>query len=182
MIPEINLLPKYERKENKTGFLLSLLFILWVTLLAFSVYFFMTIGAERDLLEERIGLLTSQKEQLEAELEEKKMNQLPSMEKIVQAAERLRTPVTPVLYELQELLSGNGSLMSFHFNGANLSIQVDHPSLVKIATFMELLEMNDMIARYNLNSVHAKEGEQSGAYSADFEMHINPLWLLNVGE
>lgn len=180
MIPEINLLPAYEREDNRAAILWGSVFLVWLLLLAFVIIQLIVANSEKDMLELRITNLQTEKATLEKALEEKGGAPNLSIGDTVKIAESLKIPTTPILGEINGLL-GNGALSTYSFNGQEVSIQTSFQTLVDVAAFIEKLNQHELFSRVSVNSIAEAGDGETEIYIAGFKLGINRHWLLDDG-
>src|SRR5690625_515642 len=123
MIPEINLLPKYERQN----IVLYRLFIigLIVVLLTFIglMYTFFHTKANISKVEEQNEQLAEEQVLLETQLANAGSNKPESLEAVVSYAEKQVFPTSMLIEEFNNLLPGNAYLTTYDYVFGNVDIE-----------------------------------------------------------
>lgn len=124
MIPNINLLPKYERPNPLYFFIIALLFIIWFSLLAFFIYQYVTAKDKLETLNARIEQLNVEKEQLEEEIDTKpKEDEDWTFEEALAFVEQKILPTSVLIHELIRMLPDNGYLSKYRYSAGAVSIE-----------------------------------------------------------
>lgn len=140
MIPDINLMPKLERRESSSKLLYVLLGIIF--LLALLVLGWMYISARANLadLTSEQAALEKNRNKLEAELSAMQTMNKGSLEESVAFVELVSYPVSPLIDETQGLLPDNTYLREYVFGEASVTIKVDFETLNAISKYVSRLE------------------------------------------
>lgn len=192
MVPEINLLPKMERRKSNSILILIIGLILFVTiLLLFFIHYFSVKGdletltaeetysqAEKDDLTQQVnGLNTAEQGDLQAS---------------VTFADRVSYPVSPLLIEVNALLEPHTYLRQYEFVEQSIQVSVDVETLKSLSLFVDKLLISDYFSDVKVESVTNfelsnseentdKKYEIIPRYSAILNLEIDQSYLENGG-
>ena len=199
MIPNINLLPKTQRRGSDSNLLLIIVGI--VGALVLSVFMWQYFSVRGDVADR-----TKQQEQLQTELAElqTKLTSLTSnltkgsLQESVTFVERVSYAVSPLIDEAEDLLPNNTYLTNYEFSETAVSISVNFETIASIAQYVSLLENSPYFKDAQLSAVNQLEiavGETAETdttkeeekfkeiprYSTSISLAINESYLANGG-
>ncbi|WP_312124621.1 PilN domain-containing protein [Lysinibacillus boronitolerans] len=139
MVPEINLLPSLEKKKSAPTLIYVLLIILVGLVLGYMIFLY--IQAKGDLLQLNTQEveLSSQRDQLQLELDVNKQTNKGSLEQSVQFVEKISYPVTPLIDEMQALLPEQTYLRKYAFSENQIEMTSDFESMAAISKYLDKL-------------------------------------------
>ncbi len=153
MIPDINLLPKVDKKEGNSTLFYILLVILVVFIVGFFAWQYFTARNELNDLTVQQAALQGELEQLQVQHGELVANNKGSLEESVNFVKLVSYPVSPLIDEIQVQLPEYTYLRSYTFKEASVTIAVDFETLADIATYVRRLEASPYFSDAQLNSV-----------------------------
>lgn len=189
MIPDINLLPKREKKTAKGSFVMIGFAILFIGALAF-------ISGQYILLTKNIGTLEvdrtdlmRQKEELTEQLETLRALEDDDLETSVQFIEDISYPVSPLIVELNRYLDDRAYLRNYSFREDILSFLVDFETITDVSTYVDDLLKSPYVKDVIVNGMSsfdpvALEGNQFDVidrFANTFELLIDLDYLRKVG-
>lgn len=189
MIPDINLLPKREKKTAKGSFVMIGFAILFIGALAF-------ISGQYILLTKNIGTLEvdrtdlmRQKEELTEQLETLRALEDDELETSVQFIEDISYPVSPLIVELNRYLDDRAYLRNYSFREDILSFSVDFETITDVSTYVDDLLKSPYVKDVIVNGMSsfdpvALEGNQFDVidrFANTFELLIDLDYLRKVG-
>lgn len=195
MTPNINLLPKIQKEKSDSGVLYIALGAITVLALAFMAWQYFSARAQLSDLTAQESTLQQEVTQLQAEYDTLVANQNKgSLESSVTFVERVSYAVTPLIDEMQKLLSDNTYLRSYQFSASTVSISVDFETLNSVADYVKRLENSQYFSDAQISNVSnfevsAGEGETSEKdkfnqiprYKTNITMQINQTYLATGG-
>lgn len=138
MVPEINLLPKIERKQSS-----NLVIILGIVLVLAIVLF---LGMQLFSLKKDINALTLEETQavaerdvLAAQASTPNTEEKGSLSSSVTFVESVSYPVSPLINEVQGLLVENTYLRDYQFGETAVNIKADFETMIDLSIFVEKL-------------------------------------------
>ena len=196
MIPNINLLPKTQRRGTESNLLLIVVGVLSAfVLIIFSWQYFSARGDVKEY--------TKQQEKIQAEITQLQgklaalVNTLPqgSLEESVSFVERVSYAVSPLIDEAEDLLPNNTYLTNYEFSETAVTIAVNFETISSIAQYVSLLENSPYFKDAQLSTVNeleiavgeteAKDDEEKfeevPRYSTTISLAINESYLANGG-
>lgn len=198
MIPNINLLPKTDKRKAESNLvyiiigaiaILALAFMLWQYFSARSSLADLT--TEEATLQQEVAQLQTQYDSLLA------AQNRGSLEQSVTFVERVSYAVSPLIDETQDLLPANTYLRSYSFTETAVSINVDFETLGNIAQYVSALENSlyftdaqlSNVSNFELNPVSSGEEEEDESekfnevprYSTTITIDINQTYLATGG-
>lgn len=139
MIPDINLLPKVEKRQStSTKNIYILISIIVLLLVAFFVLQYFKIRGEISTLKEQEQSVLAERNQLEAELDNMTMN-TGSLEQSVEFVEMISYPVSPIIDETIRLQPGHSYLREYAFDATTAEVTMDFETLSDISSYLSKL-------------------------------------------
>jgi len=139
MVPEINLLPNLEKKHSTPTLMYVVLIILIGIIVGYMIFLFFQAKSDLTKLSAQEMELSSQREQLQIELDVKRNVNQGSLEQSVQFVENVSYPVTPLMDETQVLLPEQTYLRNYVFGEKNVEITADFETMSAISSYLEKL-------------------------------------------
>lgn len=176
MIPEINLLPNYERPNPKYLIIFTILFSIWILVVAFlAVQYILTVN-EQEMLETRIGTLNIEKEILQANLQNL-TNQEPveiiTIGDTFEYVKYLGVPSSNLIDEVQKLIPAGGTMDSYTYNVGQVSIQTHFNTLNTVAAFINNIEASPLVSNFVMNAISVGTSGETQVYNVGFQLTIN---------
>ena len=171
MLPEVNLLPKYERTES----LLYNVFIVGVILLILMsgilAYFYFTTKSELATVEERVESLNHDKELLEASISGMQQVETTNFEDIVAYVDSFSTPTSILVDELITLLPEHGYLSTFTYDFNTIQIETQFETLPDSSTYVVNLLKSRYLKDVEVNQISTFSlDRETGDLSADYDV------------
>ncbi|MGE8001899.1 PilN domain-containing protein [Lysinibacillus sp. NPDC093216] len=139
MVPEINLLPNLEKKHSTPTLIYVVFIILIGMIVGYMIFLFFQAKSDFTKLNAQEVELSSQREQLQIELDGKRNANQGSLEQSVQFVENVSYPVTPLMDETQVLLPEQTYLRNYVFGEKNVEITADFETMSAISSYLEKL-------------------------------------------
>ncbi|QCR32041.1 malate synthase [Lysinibacillus sp. SGAir0095] len=139
MIPDINLIPNHERKQQGSRLLYILLGIITLLLLSLLVWQYFSARAEIAELQKEETNLIAQRDQLLGDTANLQPNNQGSLEQSLQFIETVSYPVSLLINEIQGLQPSNSYLRNYNFNPDSVSISIDFETLSDVSTYISRL-------------------------------------------
>ncbi|GAB0166999.1 PilN domain-containing protein [Lysinibacillus sp. CTST325] len=139
MVPEINLLPNLEKKHSTPTLMYVVFIILIGMIVGYMIFLFFQAKSDLTKLSAQEVELSSQREQLQIELDSKQNVNQGSLEQSVQFVENVSYPVTPLMDETQVLLPEQTYLRNYVFGEKNVEITADFETMSAISAYLEKL-------------------------------------------
>jgi hypothetical protein len=194
MIPDINLLPKLEKKASGS----KLLYIVMgaVTVLALGLFgtFYVSSHFKLEDLQAQQQTLTSEQNELQAQLDTIQSLNAGSLEESLAFVERVSYPVTPLIDESQKLLTDHTYLRSYAFSAEAVSIAADFEMLSDVAGYVEALNGSEYfsdvqvtnVSNFELNPTAVEKSDSEKfqelpRFSVSIELFIDSMYLATGG-
>ncbi|MFF2794315.1 PilN domain-containing protein [Lysinibacillus xylanilyticus] len=139
MVPEINLLPNLEKKHSTPTLIYVVFIILIGMIVGYMIFLFFQAKIDLTKLSAQEVELSSQREQLQNELDGKRNLNQGSLEQSVQFVENVSYPVTPLIDETQVLLPEQTYFRKYVFGEENVEITADFETMSAISSYLEKL-------------------------------------------
>lgn len=140
LIPEINLLPKIERRKTNP---VAQMAILGIVLLFAILYFlsqYLLLASELKIANEQEQIAVVQKEQLIMELATAQNEDTGSLQSTVSIIESISYPVTPLITEIDRQLPENTYLRIYEFGSEGILVTADFETMSSISSFVASLK------------------------------------------
>ncbi|RLL47867.1 hypothetical protein D8M04_00890 [Oceanobacillus piezotolerans] len=184
MLPDINLLPKYERQNSLAFTLFITGLVTCLLLFAVLIYFFITLKDNLAETEESISQLTEEKSLLEA-----RMNALMtedesggSFESAVTYAESYIIPTSDFIHELITLLPENSYLNNYNYDYQSVTVETQFETMNDAAGYIAVLQNSNYIDDVVINDITtldpvAEQTAEEGMGSKFFD--VIPRYIVN---
>lgn len=139
MVPDINLLPNLEKKHSTPTLIYVVFIILIGMIIGYMIFLFFQAKSDLTKLNAQEVELSSQREQLQIELDSKQNANKGSLEQSVQFVENVSYPVTPLMDETQVLLPEQTYLRNYVFGEKNVEVTADFETMSAISAYLEKL-------------------------------------------
>ncbi|MFJ8098792.1 PilN domain-containing protein [Lysinibacillus sp. NPDC096212] len=139
MVPEINLLPNLEKKHSTPTLIYVVFIILIGMIVGYMIFLFFQAKSDLTKLSVQEVELSSQREQIQMELDGKQNANQGSLEQSVQFVENVSYPVTPLMDETQVLLPEQTYLRNYVFGEKKVEITADFETMSAISSYLEKL-------------------------------------------
>ncbi|MEK5481370.1 PilN domain-containing protein [Viridibacillus sp. FSL R5-0888] len=175
MIPDINLLPKIERK--KTNSLLFWLFVAVICLL------FIAIGVKYFSLKSEVESLSSEQQGLSTEIDRYK-DQIANIQKqsqgtlaqSVQFVESVSYPVTPIIDSLEGHLESYEKLTDIKYGAEGIAVTIDFETLNDVSLYVQKLLMDHLYTDVQIEKVTSFKPEKNEYNDADSDEDLVPRY------
>ena len=196
MLPDINLLPDYERQS-------SLLYVLfWIGLvicfILFGVlgYFYFTEKSSLEDMEKQLQQVNDEKMILEEKLASSNSeDETGTLENAVLYAENHLIPTSKFIDELLTLLPENGYLSNYYYNYQSVDIETQLETMSDAAAYVVALEQSDYVKDIKVNNMdifelgneeNSVEGEEVfdmiPRYNVSYSINVDQLYMKEEGE
>lgn len=196
MVPEINLLPNLEKKHSTPTSIYVVFIILIGMIVGYMIFLFFQARIDLTKLNAQEVELSSQREQLQIELDGKRNLNRGSLEQSVQFVENVSYPVTPLMDETQVLLPEQTYFRKYVFGEENVEITADFETLSAISAYLEKLTASpyfndikmDTISNFDVSIGNQEEEsakdryKEVPRYSATITLGIDFTFLAGGGE
>ncbi|KOS69316.1 hypothetical protein AEA09_12600 [Lysinibacillus contaminans] len=164
MVPEINLLPNLEKKKAAPTLLYALLIGITAIVLAYMIFLYF--GAKSDIttLSKQEQELTTQREELQKELDAKNNINAGSLAQSVKFVENVSYPVTPLIAETLVLLPEHTYVRGYTFDEESVTVTIDFETMNDISRYVEKLGTSDYFRDTQVDTIENFEvalGEQT---------------------
>ncbi len=159
MIPDINLLPKVEKRATNSPALWVIVILIALMFIAFGIYY--------GLLKSNISSLESQQQALSSEMEnyKKQMTSVnnqsqDSFDQSVKFVESVSYPVTPVIDSIEGHLESYEKLTNITYGEAGVTITVDFETLNGVSLYVQKLLTDPLYTDVQVESVTSFEPDK----------------------
>lgn len=138
MVPEINLLPKMERKKSNNLYVILSLILVGVLL---SIMTLQLVSYKRDIgdLTETEAQFVAERDALHTEVAAASTVDQDSLATSVTFVENVSYPVSPLIEEVHSLLLENSYLRDYQFSETDVNLTVDVETMGELSFFLERL-------------------------------------------
>lgn len=138
MVPEINLLPKIERKQSG-NLLLILGFVLFGILVLFLIMQLFSLKKDISVLSSEETQLVAQRDVLVAQVTASTQGEQGTLASSVTFVKSISYPVSPLIDEVHRLLLENTYLRDYQFGETAVDLVVDFETMNDLSVFVENL-------------------------------------------
>ncbi|MEL4024543.1 malate synthase [Lysinibacillus endophyticus] len=154
MIPDINLLPKVERRPNNIKLLYILLAVIALLILSLLVWqYFSARSSLVSIVNEEQALL-AQRDQLQSQLNvynDSKSN--ISLEQSVQFLDQISYQVSPLIKEILNLQPNNSFLRTYEFTEKSVTVWIDFETMNDISNYVTRLNNSDYFLDVQVSTI-----------------------------
>lgn len=194
MVPEINLLPQFERRKSSK--LLAIIGAIVIgLLLVFLCFQFFTLKKDIKILESEETQLVEERDLLSAEVSTIDTVEQGSHSSSVAFVESVSYPVSPLIDEIYSLIESNSYMRSYQFGETGILLSADFETMNEISSFIERLLNSAYFSDVKVENLSTFEppGEQNTEledevnfdvqwrYSATIQLDINESYLSEGG-
>jgi len=168
MIPDINLLPKVDRRQSTSKTVYIVLSIIALLFVAFFVFqYFNYRGEIADLRSEEQRVI-DERNRLQAELDSISVD-TGSLKQSVDFVEAISYPVSPILDETIRLQPGHSYLREYAFDAQTAEVSMDFETLSDISKYLSRLSSSTYFSDAQVSSIeHFELGNQEVEGKANF--------------
>ncbi len=183
MIPDINLLPKVERRPNNTKLLYILLAVIALLILSLLVWqYFSARSSLVSIVNEEQALL-AQRDQLQSQLNvynDSKSN--ISLEQSVQFLDQISYQVSPLIKEILNLQPNNSFLRTFEFAEKSVTVWIDFETMNDISNYVTRLNNSDYFLDVQVSTISNFELVVESGDTAESSTNFNeqPRYTTNL--
>lgn len=191
MIPNINLLPKLEKERTVPVWVIASMIGFVAIVLAFFIFQYFGAKSELTTLSAEQQRLTTQRDQVQAELTALQEKNKASLDQSVKFVENVSYDVTPLITETNSLLPDFSYLRNYSFSAENVVITVDFETMSSISEYVESLLASPYFTDVKLGSISNFEvGTTEDAnkftnvprYTTDITLTVDKPYLSAGGE
>lgn len=153
MAPEINLLPKTERKSASSQWLFIAIAVIFCLLLIFLLYRSITLSASLKVLQDERQILEGQKENLVVELSAIDEGEEVDLETTVAFIERISYPVSPIIVEVNRGLDEHAYLRDYSFTESAVQLTVDFETMPEVISYVDYLSRSQFFDDVFVNEI-----------------------------
>lgn len=153
MVPDINLLPNLEKKHSTPTLIYVVFIILIGMIVGYMIFLFFQAKSDLTTLNVQEVELSSQRDQLQIELDSKQNANKGSLEQSVQFVEKVSYPVTPLMDETQVLLPEQTYLRNYVFGEKNVEVTADFETMSAISSYLEKLTASPYFNDIQVDSI-----------------------------
>lgn len=170
MIPDINLLPSRDRRNNRSSSIFIILIIIWVLLLALLLFQYFQAKSDYSLLNSKVESLTLEKTALETQISNSQSTHPAlSLGEAVGYVEKLTAPTSKIIEELLVLLPQHSYISSYSFTDGEVSIQTQFERLDSVASYVTNLESSNLISDVKVNTISTFTLDQEQVIEDQFD-------------
>ncbi len=138
MIPDINLLPRVDKRQSASKHLYILLTIVVLLLVAFFVFQYFKIRGEIAHLRSEEQQVIAERNQLQEELDSMTVN-TGSLKQSIEFVEQISYPVSSIIDETIRLKTEHSYLREYAFDAKTAKVTIDFETLSDIANYLSRL-------------------------------------------
>lgn len=153
MIPDINLLPQRERRTTSGNWIFLLFGVLFIGVLGFMVFQYITLSKNMTNLESKEAALMGEKEALEEAFSGLREREGDDLETSVRFIESISYPVSPLIKELHRYLDDHAYLRNYSFHEDKLAFSVDFETITDVSRYIDDLLRSPYIKDVIINGM-----------------------------
>lgn len=173
MTPNINLMPKLEKKDASSNVIYLLLAIFALVGISALTWMFLSANSKIDELTVEQTALQATKDKRTAELEALQSLNSGSLQESLAFVERVSYPVTPLIDETQNLLPENTYLRDYAFSESTVTATMDFETLNSVSEYVSNLEGSEYFMDVQVGTVNnfelAPEGSTDTGDTINFD-------------
>lgn len=175
-LPDINLLPQYERQSERSSYLF-IIFVL-ITILSFiliGVFYFITKN-NLTAAEKEYEQLNEREEVLLTEIDQLDIGGGPTLADAVAFAEQQTIETSHLVSHLANLLPANSYLSTYEYDSSGASISAHFKELNIIANYTTNLTDSDFLLDTKVNDIQAVMEDESDVvnyYDTQYTLDVN---------
>lgn len=175
-LPEINLLPRYERRSERsyTLFVLFTVFV-FLSFILLGVFYFIT-NSKLATAEDVYDQLNNEAEILQSELDQLEIGDGPSLADAVAFVEQQIIETSAFITQLDDLLPGESYLSNYEYGSQVTSINAHFLELNTVANYTTQLTESDYIRDTRVNEIRTVYSQDE----SDDISHYDARYTLNV--
>ncbi|MFY3792780.1 hypothetical protein ACOQFO_13990 [Ureibacillus sp. MALMAid1270] len=191
MIPDINLLPKLERRQTTSKLFYLILAAATLLALAFFAWQYFSASNSISSLQAQEANLIQHRDQLQMGLTDMTANQQTSFEDTVEYVDLISYPVLPLITEIEKLKMNNSYLRNYSFGVDSVTISMDFETLSDISKYLSRLKNSAYFVDVQISHVSQFElGNETETeedfnvqprQSADITLTIDEIYLATGG-
>lgn len=199
MIPDINLLPEYERQSSILYLIFLIGLILCIILYGVLGFFYFSEKNKLNEIETELTELNEQKAILEGQLAALHTEEEDSYFIAAAYADHLLIPTSSLIDEFMELLPMNGYLTNYRYSYQSVEIDTQFDSLFDAASYFSALKDSDFVRDvriHYLNAFDLEEDETEGElqvnestdydviprYDVNYTIDLNQSFMKEAGD
>lgn len=167
MLPDINLLPKYEKERSLLYIIFIIGLILAFLLTGFVVYQYITVSNELKEVNTRNTELAEAKEILELQMTKQEPDEKEGMKEAVAYAERYVVPTSKLIDQLMTFLPATGYLSQYEYQEGKVAIDAHFETMTDASTYVAKLDASEFIKNAKVNSLETFELDASETSTED---------------
>ncbi|MHA6259329.1 PilN domain-containing protein [Sporosarcina sp. CAU 1771] len=195
MVPEINLLPRSERKTSNRKWVFLIAGPIFLFLLTFLAIQYFSVTKDIKHLQAEQQALELQKTTLTEQLEVLEVPEVLDLATSVRFIESKTYAVSPLLKEIHDFTSAESYLRDFNFAETEIQFAVDMETISEVATYVGDLDGSSYFADIKVEDIStfdpvSKEEEEEETvdvfteverFANNFTVTIDPTYLLTGG-
>lgn len=137
MLPEVNLLPKYERSESVlyTVFIIGL--VICILLFAMLGYLYFTKKGDLGASQERVTSLEEEKTLIETKINAQNVDEKSFLDQAIAYVERYEAPTSILVDEFITLLPEHGYLSTYSYDYESVTIETQFETITDASTYID---------------------------------------------
>lgn len=169
MIPDINLLPKYDKRQSTSKNLFIILTAVMLLLVIFFAFQYFQFRAEIAKLQDEEEQVIAERNRLQEELDNMTVN-TGSLKQSVEYVERISYPVSPIIDETVRLQPEHSYLREYAFEEEAAEVAMDFETLSDISDYLTQLSNSPFFKDAQVTSIEQFElgGEEEEEREGDF--------------
>jgi len=196
MLPDINLLPKYDRQNSLTYILFLIgLFLGLIVLIGLIVYYFYIRGSLEDT-SQRLSQVQQEKQLFEEQFTKLELEETDTFQTVYTYIDQQIVPTSYLIDELINRLPDSSYLSRFNYNYQTVDIETQFETMSDTATYVEELIRSeyvhgvkvDQVNTFELDPIETTEEESDDIYDTvpryhvSYSLEVNHAYLKEVGK
>ncbi|MED3762669.1 PilN domain-containing protein [Ureibacillus terrenus] len=166
-IPDINLLPKVERRQSIPKNLYIILTIITLLFVSFFVLQYFTYLSKISSLQKEEEQLLTKRDQLQEELDSISVD-TASLKQSVDFVENISYPVSPIIDETIRLQPGHSYLREYAFTAQTAEVAMDFETLSDISKYLSRISGSEYVKDAQVSEIEHFKIKEDAEKKADF--------------
>lgn len=193
MIPDINLLPKVEKRASKNSTWLLAIIIVVLFSIIFGIYY-ASLRSDVKALDAQQQALSNEINAYQKQIDRFQKESQGSFDQSVKYVESVSYPVTPIIDSIESHLQSYEKLTDLTYGEAGVTITADFETLHGVSTYVQNLLTDPLYTDVQVTSITSFEPDKKEyqeatpndrlvpRYTATIQLTVNQVKLLAEGE
>lgn len=179
MIPDINLLPKVEKRTTNSKVLWLGVLIAGLMFIVFGVYYF-SLKGELQSLDSQQQTLSNEVDSYNKQIANFQKESQGSFDQSVKYVESVSYPVTPIINSIESHLESYEKLTNITYGESGVTITADFETLHGVSTYVQNLLTDKLFTDVQVSSVTSFEPDKKEYQNATASDQLVPRYTATI--